>query len=142
MTTGSYPLGSGTEQGDYHFSDGIESALRHGSFSDTFHRFQGHRQDQTVVAPDFDVADPRAFRHRRRHWPGVDDPRDQFVAAGLWQQNPHRSVRHQRYATARATKHLRGADSLAFRKKQALLEISEAPLEQLLGVVRSLFGSA
>src|SRR6187551_151606 len=136
----SYPLGSGTEQRDYHFSHSIESALRHVSFTDVFSSFQWHGQDQVVVAPDLEISDRRSFGHRRRHGPAVDDTGDQPLRPRFGQHYLDLSVGLQRDAAARAAKNLRGPDCLAFGKDRALLKIPETPFECFLCFVGAFLG--
>src|SRR4029079_2375419 len=117
----SYPLGSGTEQRNYHFSHSIEGALRHVSFADVFGGFQRHGQDQVVVAPDLEISDWRTFGHRCRHRPVVYDASSQPLSPRFGQHHLDLSIGFQRDAAPCAAKNLRGSDRLAFGKDRTLL---------------------
>src|SRR5262249_23043445 len=93
-----------------------------------------------VVAPDFQITDPRALRNRRRYRAIVDDTRYQFVAACLRQQNPYGALRDKWHTAGCTAEHFCSSDRLAFGKKHALLEILESPFELFFGFVGALFG--
>ena len=102
----------------------------------------GSSSTNLVVAPDFAGC--------RSRWPSltgagtgpvIDDARDQPLAAGLRHHDRHRTRGLQRHAAVGAAdRPWRCRASAPSREQHALLEIAEAPFQQLLGVVGAFLG--
>ena len=100
--------------------------------------FSGCSSTRLSLRQTLSLPTRRPFDDRRRHRPGIDDARDNFLAAGLGHHDAHRARRHQRHAAGRAAEYLGVADGLPFGEQHALLEIMEAPFEQLLALIGAL----